>query len=317
VPDIRRARIPLIVTVTALAVRALVAQSTAQSAAPDQRFDVASVKPAQSPAEAGAEAGRLRAEGKPVPPAFFGSRPMPGGRYQADSSLKQIVAQAFDVKDYQIEGGPAWLSTDYFAINASAGRDATAAEMNAMLRTLLVERFKLRTHADTRQAPVYVLSLARSDGRLGGGLKPTPPDCLQQIEARKNGQASPSRPALSSGALPTTPTCGTSMTIGRSNGAMTLLYGGSELKSLLSTISSEVAAPVTDRTGLTGLFDIVLDFTSERSAGRPVGLDPNSNDTPPPPLGVALEKQLGLKLEKQIGPLPIVVIDGVDRPTAD
>ena len=109
--------------------------------------------------------------------------------------MKLLIAQAFEVKDYQIDGGPPWLTSDYFNVAANAGADATAADIKAMLRTLLVERFGLRTHTDTRQAPVHVLTLARSDGRLGPGVKRTTPECAQQIEQRKNGDAAPARPA--------------------------------------------------------------------------------------------------------------------------
>ena len=289
----------------------LAAQSPPAS---DKRFDVASIKPALSPFELGQRA----AAGGPVNVSFFGNRILPGGRFMASTTLKQLVMQAFDVKDYQVEGGPKWLTADNFEVNASAGGDATTAEINAMLKTLLVERFALKTHLETRQAPLYVLTVARSD-RLGSGLKPTSPECIAQIEARKNGAGtSPRIPPRTANELPSTPTCGVTMGISKANGGSTLLMGGLEIKSLLSTISSEFGAPAIDKTELTGLYDITLDYTSERrTTGRPGGLDPNSNDTPPPPLAMALEKQLGLKLEKQSGPLPIVVIESAEHPTPD
>jgi uncharacterized protein (TIGR03435 family) len=300
-----------------LALAALFVRDTtnlaAQSPAAEKRFDVASVKPSMSPYELGQQRA---AGGAPNVIPFFGNQILPGGRFRAMSTLKQLVTQAFDVKDYQVEGGPKWLTADYFEINASAGGDATTAEMNAMLKALLLERFALKTHIDTRQAPSYVLTVARSD-RLGSGLKPTSTECLQLIEARKKGTAPPPTPLQSTG-LPTEPTCGMTMGISRANGGSTRLFGGTEIKSLLSAISSELAAPVVDKTGLTGLYDITIEFTSERqTAGRPGGLDPNSNDTPPPPISIAVEKQLGLKLEKQMAPLPFVVIDGAEHPTPD
>jgi uncharacterized protein (TIGR03435 family) len=291
---------------------------SAQSPATAKRFDVASVKPALSPAEAGAAAARAMAEGKPAPPVLFGSRLLPGGRFQSASPLKQLVAEAFEVKDFQVEGGPKWLASDFFSINATAGSDATPADVNTMLKQLLVDRFALRTHIDTRHAPVYVLTVARSDGRLGTGLKPTSPECLQQIEALSGAPAP--RPAVPPGSRGSaTPTCGgTVMYFGATGGTSTrILSGGGELTFLISTISGEVAAPVIDRTGLTGRFDVTLDYTSQRQSIIRPGLDPDSNDTPAPPIGVALEKQLGLKLEKQTGPLPFIVIDAAERPTAD
>ena len=266
----------------------------------------------------------------------FGIQTQPGGRFSAArSTLKRLIAEAFEVKDYQIEGGPAWLTTDYFDIAANAGAEASPADVKTMLRTLLSERFGLRTHSDTRQAPMYVLTVARSDGRLGSRLTRATPECVQRIDQinHRTAPATPPTPEtereqrdrmeaqfkrLSSGDSSVTAPCGSSMMSSRPNGASVLLFGGIELKSLVSQISSEVAAPVADRTELTGLFDISLEYLSQRTInGRAGGLDPNSTDPLPPPLVGALQQQLGLKLEKQIGPMPVVVIDAADHPTPD
>jgi uncharacterized protein (TIGR03435 family) len=91
-----------------------------------------------------------------------------------------------------------------------------------------------------------------------------------------------------------------------------------ELKALVSRLSSELSAPVVDQTNLPGLFDVTLEFLSERTInGRPAGLDANSTESLPVTLPAALQQQLGLKLEKQLGPMPVVVIDAADRPTPD
>lgn len=90
------------------------------------------------------------------------------------------------------------------------------------------------------------------------------------------------------------------------------------MSSLVSHLSSQLSSPVVDRTNLSGLFDVTLEYLSERSFnGRPAGLDPNSTDPLPPPLVGALQQQLGLKLEKEIGPMPVVIIDSAERPTPD
>jgi uncharacterized protein (TIGR03435 family) len=243
-------------------------------------------------------------------------------RFQASSvTLKQLIVEAFEIKDYQLDGGPKWLTSDNFSINASAGGQATKAELHIMLKALLADRFALKTHIETRQLPTYALVVARTDGRLGPAIKPTPTECLQEIDARKNAPPQPRQPTTppperpSPRELPTTPICGNMQSVGRPNGSFTLLAGGRELREIVSLCSSEVAAPVVDRTGLTGLFTFTLEFTPKRNAAR--GLDPNSSDTPSPPLDVALEKQLGLKLEKQLNAQPIVVIDAAEHPTAD
>jgi uncharacterized protein (TIGR03435 family) len=117
----------------------------------------------------------------------MGIRTLPGGRFQSGSSLKQLIGHAYDVKDYQIDGGPQWLASDYFEVNASAGGDATPAEIRTMLRALLAERFALRVHNATREAPTHVLTLVRPDGQLGPRLTRTTPECLRQIENRQKG----------------------------------------------------------------------------------------------------------------------------------
>ena len=332
----------IIVAAASFVFRAGAGTALAQSAqAPpaERRFDVASVKPALSPAELGRLAAQSGAGFQM--PANFGIQTRPGGRFTAGTStLKQLIANAFDVKDYQIEGGPPWLTTDYFDITANAGADASPDDVRAMLRTLLSERFGLRTRSDTRQAPVYVLTVARTDGRLGSRLVPAAPECVQQIEQRKNRPAAevaspPPAPSdaeqreqrermqaqlkrLSSGDLSTKAPCGSMMMSNRANGGSSLAFGGMELKSLVSQISSELRAPVLDRTELTGVYDLSLEYLSERTInGRPGGLDPNSTDPLPPPLTGALQQQLGLKLEKQIGPMPVIVIDAAEHPTPD
>ena len=155
-----------------LGVVAVQAQSTPARAADTstskpRQFEVASVKPTLSPSEAGREAGRRMSLGEPAAatPLFFGVRTFPGGRLSAVTSLQGLIARAYNVKNYQIQGGPAWMPSDYFSIEARAAGDATDSEFNEMLKSLLAERFGLRTHAETRQGKVFALTLARSDRR--------------------------------------------------------------------------------------------------------------------------------------------------------
>lgn len=287
--------------------------SLAQSApapADERRFEVASVKPMASPFQAGA--------GGVVTLEKIGISTLPGGRFSASTvTLKQLIVNAFDVRDFQIEGGPPWLTSDYFEITATAGADASPADVRSMLRTLLAERFGLRTRSETRQASLYVLSLARADGRLGPDLKRTSPECAQHVEQRRAGTAPP-RPAPNPSDLAMTPICGATSMMRKSTGATTFVAGGMELSSLVRQISNQLTAPVVDRTGLSGLFDITLDFISPRTVGgRPPGLDPNSTEPLPVPLEAAVQAQLGLRLEKEIGPMPIVIIDAAAPPTPD
>jgi uncharacterized protein (TIGR03435 family) len=317
-----RHRDPRFTAFTLAAFAAASAFTAAQSTQPPDnlKFEVASVK--QSPPVSFTAQIRAIESGVPVPVPVFGVRTRPGGRLSAlNRTLKQLVVQAFGVQDYQVSGGPPWSTTDFFVIEASAGREATTAEINAMLQALLRDRFALRTHAETRETPTFVLSLARADGRLGAGLKRTSDECVKEIEARKAAPLPPGvitssilGPASGLSEPPTTPRCGGTTMVSRGNAGSTLLFGGQEMRSLVSRISSELSAPVIDRTGLDGLFDITLEYTPARQS---TGLDPNSSDAPPPPIANALQQQLGLKLEKQTASLPIVVIDSVEHPTPD
>jgi uncharacterized protein (TIGR03435 family) len=297
--------------VVAAAVMVLVAaRADAQPAADaSPHFEVASIKRGLSPADAGRAAA---ASGGTFTFPFVGVRVQPGGRLIANTNLQGLILRAYGIESYQVEGGPAWLTTDYFEIAAKAEREtATDAQLFDMLKSLLVERFGLRVHVETRQAQVYMLTMARADGRLGSGLTRTSPECEREIEERKRtGAAPPSPPRL-------TPLCGNISGMITAAGAETWAMGGRPFTDLVSRISSDLKAPVVDRTGLGGLFDVLLEFESTRRfpAQRPPGLDVNSTDPLPVPLPAAVQQQLGLKLEKTTGPLPITIIDAAERPS--
>jgi uncharacterized protein (TIGR03435 family) len=125
----------------------LPASTQASSAA--RRFEVASVKPNQRPI-----ASR---------PLIHGIRTLPGGRLTATFvTLRALILSAFDIKDYQLEGGPSWVGSSNFDINAKADGDATPEEFSAMLKALLMERFSLRTRTEPRLLGVYELTFANS-----------------------------------------------------------------------------------------------------------------------------------------------------------
>ena len=93
--------------------------------------------------------------------------------------LQIIIRQAFDVMDSQIVGAPAWVTSDRYDIVAKAPDGiATAEAMRPLLRALLADRFKLTTHAEMRDLPVFNLVLARADRRFGPSLRPAPVDCV-------------------------------------------------------------------------------------------------------------------------------------------
>ena len=286
----------------ACVVGVLVAGRAAAQAPADglARFEVASVKPID-PFE------QLRKNGPqagPIAMPFTGVRAEPGGRLVAVATLRTLLLRAYGIKDYQLEGGPAWLPSDYFSVTAKAEREtATEAEMNEMLKSLLADRFGVRVHVETRPSPAYALTVARPDGGLGAGLKRTSQEC-------ETGRP----PVRSRPVTPLAPICATSTQI-RATGAATYAMGGQPLLSLVEHLSSELEAPVVDATGLVGRFDAVVEYESSR--WRRKGPDLNSTDPLPVPLPQAVQQQLGLKLDKSTAPLPITIVDAAERPSAN
>jgi uncharacterized protein (TIGR03435 family) len=308
-----------LVVMACVLVAAAAGAAHGQAVAVEPRFEVASIKPAMSPADFG-RAMASGANGGRVSFPFFGVRTQPGGRLQALASLHGLILTAYGIQSYQIEGGPAWLTTDYFEVAAKSDREtATDAELFDMLKSLLAERFGLRVHVETRQATVHTLTIARADGKLASDLKPTSAECLASLEERK--KAGTSAPPLTPPREPAAhmePVCGlTSERMMARTAAATFTMGGQPFSSLVARISRELNAPVVDRTGLAGPFDVSLEFeTSRRFNGAPPpGPDPNSTDPLPVPLPQALQQQLGLKLEKATGPLAITIVDAAEHPS--
>jgi uncharacterized protein (TIGR03435 family) len=148
-------------------------------------------------------------------------RYLPGGRFSAMSWIRQVMQYAYGGVDH-VEGGPGWLNTDRYTIEAKAADpDATHDQINAMVRTLLEDRFKLRVHTDTKEFDVFDLVAEEN------GPKLTP---LKEGEASK---------------------------CTRDNSEMCGLTSPSQLAGWLRGV---VGKPVFDKTGITGRFDVLLTF---------------------------------------------------------
>ena len=216
----------------------------------------------------------------------------PGGRFvAANIPLKLLIRTTFQIQDDQIVGGPGWLTTDRFDIEARApaGHDGFA-ELPGMLRALLTDRFKLVTHTEKRELPVFALERASRDGAIGPGLRPT--ECPE--------------PSVDlSGASP----C---MKIQTGLGSLTLR--GMPLDRFIPWLSANVNRVVVDRTGLQGRHDIDLKWTPEQ-LGQRSGNGPPATDPDALSIFTALQEQLGLKLDSTRDTVDVLVIDGVEHPT--
>jgi uncharacterized protein (TIGR03435 family) len=174
-----------------------------------------------------------------------------------------------------------------------------------LMTNLLKDRFRMVSHTETREMPVYNLVLARSDKRLGPSLKETSAECRAAVEAGlaapQPGASPPPAPTASGGCPPP------GLNIGL------LSQGGIEMTILTQSLTQLVGRPVIDRTGLTGRYDYTLKWMPEPGLGPPgPPVDPDA-----PNIFTAVQEQLGLKLESARGPVEVVVIDRLEKPTVD
>jgi uncharacterized protein (TIGR03435 family) len=229
-------------------------------------FEVASVKPDNSN-------GRVIL----IPPV--------GGRFTATNvSLKMLIGLAYNVRNFQLTGGPVWIDSARFDVDARAVNSNIAQDQfPQMLQGLLEDRFQLTVHRETREMPVYTLLPAKSGLKLPDA-KPNSCSTFALVSAR--GQARLDR-------------CdGLMVTPNRiENRKISMAWFASTLSNLLSR-------PVVDKTGFTGTFSVHLDFAN----------DTGDVDSSRPSIFTALQEQLGLRLESQKGPGEMLVIDHAGRP---
>jgi uncharacterized protein (TIGR03435 family) len=237
----------------------------------------------------------------------FRSAWTPGRFVAGRAPLLGLISQAYGGgSPVRIDGDDPVLRTQW-DIQATfvPAVDATPDQRAAMLRTLLEDRFQLVLRVDTRETEVYALMLARDDGRLGPGFQPSELPC-----------ESPPRAGFTVGKAPPEglrPACGPPVV---SVGPLATIIGGDiPLEYLTRPLSSLLERPVVDRTGLSGTFDLVLQFAWD-SAVRP---SPIPVEQPPEPVGApniftALREQLGLTLESTRAPLDYHVVERVEMP---
>jgi uncharacterized protein (TIGR03435 family) len=260
---------------------------------PESRFEVVSIKRSDPSAQLrlGMTPGRLNLEGAPV---------------------RVLVAMVLPVR--RVFGWPDGIDTERYTISAKMPDGASMGAQQVAIRNLLKDRFKLVTHTETRELPIYNLVLARSDGRLGPALKESSPECQatakEYFEATRRGAPMQAPPAAVAQCVSSQPGIGA------------LGFNGQPIGSLVTVLPQFVERQVIDRTGLTGLYDLTLKWTPEAGIGTPslLGLP---EPLPPPPdpdapnIFTAVQEQLGLKLESGRGPVEVVVIDRLEKPTLD
>jgi uncharacterized protein (TIGR03435 family) len=259
--------------------------------APAPAFDVASVKPNKS--------------------GDMGARIMfqPGGRFEANNaSLKTLLEIAYDVRDFQVSGGPAWMSSDRYDIQAKAEgrqqgdlrteteeqRKADLDRRRLMIQALLAERLKLAVHKESKESTIYALVVAKG----GPKIKELPPETTpapDPKDAPKESLDKPDPKRLPRGMM--------------RMGPGELTAQGVKIISLANSLSNAVGHPVFDKTGLTGDYTYELKWAPDENHGDAA----SSADANGPSIFTALTEQLGLKLESQKGPVDVIVIDHAEK----
>jgi uncharacterized protein (TIGR03435 family) len=240
-------------------------------------------------------------------------QPSPGGRFNAENvSLRFLMQHAYDVKDFQIVGGPAWINSDRYDLSAKAEGTPTGQQMmGPMLQTLLEDRFKLAIHRETHQLPIYALTVAKS------GLKLRPAKEGSCTAWSPFSLIAPSSPVRMPGENAPKP-CGF-LGFGVQGLELTLDMSGASMAELSASLAAtrELHQTVLDNTGLAGVFDVHLKWTADSPGATDSGDRVLPNDAAGPFLFSALQEQLGLKLESAKGPLEVLVIDHVEKPDAN
>jgi len=290
---------------------AAIATAVAQAPPPDDAlptFEVASVK-----------------SNKNGPGSPMMGRSLPGRFEATNMPAKILLLQAYGVPTYRIQGAPPWLDSERFDIAAKAPDGTQPDQLMLMIRALLIERFKLVAHRETKESPIYALVLARSDGKLGPKLTKTTDDCAA-IMAERLAAARARGP----GPVPFTPpgpnerpVCTMNMTpVPGAGFVLRMRAGGQTMESLARTLSGNVNRQVLDRTGLTGLYDYEIEYSPARTLNTAPITAPPGGPTPATPIddGPSIfdaVQQLGLKLEATKGPVEYLVIDKIEHPVDD
>jgi uncharacterized protein (TIGR03435 family) len=222
----------------------------------------------------------------------------PGGRVRVtDLPVRFLIRFAFNVQDFQISGGPGWMNADSYDINAKAPENITIQQARPYLQSLLEDRFKLVLHRQTKDVPVFELLEAK------GGLKIGPPKDGSCVVPDPKNLPRPGEP------LPHF--CGSTNYQKNVIGAY-----GVPMQRFVAVLSTVLGRTVIDKSGVTGLVDVHLEFTpDEISTGAAAEPSPPPAAADSPSIFIAVQEQLGLRLQANKGPGDLLVIDYLERPS--
>ncbi|MFZ0819125.1 MAG: TIGR03435 family protein [Candidatus Acidiferrales bacterium] len=280
-------------------------QNLGPASTPVYEYEVASIKPS-APFGIGKGSGFR-----------FGVNYTPDGMIIANFPLRALIQMALGVQDYQISGGPDWVKSDRYDVDAKM--DSSVADVlqklspedrnharQLMLQALLADRFKLTFHSDTKELPNFSLVIVKNGPKL---QETKPVDPSKPVAKDANGKPLPP---------------GAVRMLSGNDGTRHITAPGATLAAFVSMLGNQLGRPVLDKTGLTAKYDISLQWTSDDRPGQAVpGASPDGMSAPLPadPSGpsifTAIQEQLGLKLESGKGPVEIIVIDHAEKPSGN
>jgi uncharacterized protein (TIGR03435 family) len=215
---------------------------------------------------------------------------------------RTLIVLAFGADGYQVEGGPAWIASEQYDVQATAEGNPSVQQMEGpMLQALLANRFHLTLHREMKQMPVYEMSA------IGAS----------KLQVSRDGSGIPydvnAPPPLATGpGQPQTWFCGFPRS-GPDVVNRTMDGRGLTIANLAKALErAELHRPVIDKTGLSGKFDVLLHWTGDSATGA-------TAPDPPDAISIfaALREQVGLKLEAARGPVEVLVIDHIEKPSAN
>lgn len=213
---------------------------------------------------------------------FFVRPPSHGGFSATGAVARLVIMLAYDVQESQITGGESWIGTDKWDIEARSDDTGnhTLGETRRMLQNMLADRFALGVHRETEQRPAYVLTVSKGGSKL------------------KASDQGPTNIRVS----------GNSISLDRG-----------DLSRMTQLLSSALGRPVVDQTGLSGLYDMHLQWDDAPIPnGGVIGLGaPAAPDTNHGSIFTAIEEQLGLRLVSKRAPIEMLIIDEIKPPSAN
>ncbi len=253
----------------------------------------------------------------------------PGRIHYTAINLRNLLTNAYDVKDYQIVG-PSYLDSERFDVQATMPPETTKEQFRTMLQNLLAERFKLTIHRENKELPMYALVVAKNGPKLKESVE-TPDQKPTEDEPRPIAMPSPGQMKFDPEGFPILP-----MPSAGGRGSMFMMMMPNRarimaqkqtMQDLAERLSQMLSKPVKDETALKAKFDFVLTYSPE---GLNTGMGMSGPPPPPPPgarpdngfipegeapqnLFSAIQAQLGLKLDAKKGPVDLVVVDHMEK----